>query len=182
MKKYVFRILAAMFCLLLHSQAISLPTAAADDEATLTIGSQAPDIDIETWVSDRDGKFAHVPKLKSDKIYVIAFWATWCGPCVGDQPHLQEAWERFGGDNFRIVSVSFDVSWADVERFRKERYAMPWDHTYLTGKDSDEAWQMFDIDGIPRVVLVDPEGRIVRVDHGLRGAGLVKTLAEIIGE
>lgn len=122
------------------------------------------------------------PESLRGQWYLLDFWATWCGPCVGDQPHLQEAWERFGGDNFRIVSVSFDVSWADVERFRKERYAMPWDHTYLTGKDSDEAWQMFDIDGIPRVVLVDPEGRIVRVDHGLRGAGLVKTLAEIIGE
>jgi len=46
----------------------------------LTIGSKAPSIDVEHWVSDGNGKFKPVTEFEADKVYVVEFWATWCGP------------------------------------------------------------------------------------------------------
>ena len=47
-----------------------------DSEPKLTIGSEAPELDIEHWISDNDGLFPQVKKFESDNIYVIDFWST----------------------------------------------------------------------------------------------------------
>ena len=87
----------------------SLATAAADEEAEpkmLTIGSKAPAIDIEHWVSDGNGKFQPVQEFESDKVYVVEFWATWCGQCISSMPHLAEIQTKFAPKGVQIISVS----------------------------------------------------------------------------
>jgi thiol-disulfide isomerase/thioredoxin len=84
------------------------PSLAQEDSTPpkFTIGSQAPDLDIEYWVSDNFGLLPHTTKIEKGSIYVIEFWATWCGPCIAAMPHISELQEKHSVDNVQIISVS----------------------------------------------------------------------------
>jgi thiol-disulfide isomerase/thioredoxin len=88
-------------------------TSAAD---TLTIGSDAPELDIEHWVQNGDGRFKPVTKFAKDKVYVVEFWATWCGPCVASMPHLAELQKTYANKGVQIVSIS-NEDLETVEKF-----------------------------------------------------------------
>ena len=75
-------------------------------DAKLTIGSKAPSLDIEHWVQDGNGFFKPVTKFKQGKVYVVEFWATWCGPCIMSMPHLAELQNKYRGRDVQIVGVS----------------------------------------------------------------------------
>ncbi|WDQ19318.1 TlpA disulfide reductase family protein [Rhodopirellula sp. P2] len=92
--------------------------ASADDEKTtkqapketapespkgLTIGSPAPSLDIEHWVGESPSP---VSEFEPGKVYVVEFWATWCGPCLYSMPHLAELQSKYADDGLRVVSVS----------------------------------------------------------------------------
>lgn len=76
------------------------------DGPMLTIGSKAPSIDVEHWVSDGNGKFKPVTEFEDDKVYVVEFWATWCGPCIASMPHLAETQNKFLSKGVQIISIS----------------------------------------------------------------------------
>jgi len=81
----------------------SVPFANAQD---LTIGSKAPSLDIEHWISNGHDKFKPVKEFETDKVYVVEFWATWCGPCVMSMPHLKETQEKYADKGVQLISVS----------------------------------------------------------------------------
>ncbi len=78
----------------------------ADAAPDLTIGSKAPDLDIEFWVSDRNGLLPHTTKIEKGSVYVVEFWATWCGPCIAAMPHISALQDKHSDDNVQIISVS----------------------------------------------------------------------------
>ena len=85
-------------------------------QSTLTIGSKAPSLDIEHWISNGNGEFEKVTKFEEGKIYVIEFWATWCQPCIAAMPHIRELQEEYKDQGLQIISVS-DESLPRVEGF-----------------------------------------------------------------
>ncbi|MFN9719361.1 MAG: redoxin domain-containing protein [Planctomycetota bacterium] len=99
---------------------------AAEEEgdAVLTIGSKAPELDVEHWVSDGHGKFRPVTTFESGKVYVVEFWATWCGPCIASMPHLAETQEKYADEGVQIVSIS-DEDIETVEKFLKRPLRKP---------------------------------------------------------
>ena len=106
---------------------------------------------------------------------LIDFWATWCHPCVGEMPHLHEAWKKYHGKGFQILSLSLDRSPDDIARFRK-KWPMPWAHAYLEKGFGNPIVKMFEVNGIPTPILVGPDGTIVATAPATRGEQLMATL------
>lgn len=68
---------------------------------TLSIGDKAPAIDIEHWV-----KGDKVAKFEDGKVYVVEFWATWCGPCRLSMPHLSGLQKQYKDYGVTFIGVS----------------------------------------------------------------------------
>ncbi len=95
----------------------------ASDESTnvLTIGSTAPQLDIADWISLGEGKFSPVSKFEDGKVYIVEFWATWCGPCVASMPHLVAIQEEYADKGLQIISVS-DEDRETIDEFLEREY------------------------------------------------------------
>ena len=121
-------------------------------------------------------------KTLAGKYYLMDFWAVWCGPCVGEMPKMHEAFNNFKNNNFTILSLSFDRDKKVIADFRKNEWKMPWLHVFLEGVARDKLSEDFEVLGIPKPLLVNPEGIIVATESELRGENLEKTLAKFLKE
>jgi thiol-disulfide isomerase/thioredoxin len=135
------------------------------------VGKTVPQVEAQ----DLEGKPLRLESLKG-KYVLVDFWATWCAPCISELPRLQEAFRKHHPAGLEIVAVSLDETRAAVVDFVKTR-KLPWIqvHNPTAGADLVDA---FGVSSIPASYLLDPEGRIIRLD--LRGPALEATLARLI--
>jgi thiol-disulfide isomerase/thioredoxin len=119
----------------------------------------------------------------SGKWYLLDFWATWCGPCLGERPALQEAYNKFKSMSFTIVSISLDETPDKVVSFRKTRWSMPWRHAFLPQGTTSQTAKDYEVDriGLPRLVLVAPDGKVTAVQPDLSPELLDHTLGYYVG-
>ncbi|MEY4567194.1 MAG: Thiol-disulfide oxidoreductase ResA [Planctomycetota bacterium] len=96
----------------------------SEESDLLTVGSKAPSLDVEHWVQNGKGKFKPVKKFEDGKVYVVEFWATWCGPCIASMPHLSELQTNYADKGVQIVSIS-DEDLETVETFLKREVNAP---------------------------------------------------------
>lgn len=83
----------------------------------LTIGSKAPPLDIESWINPPTGTAKSLKvNFERDNVYVIEFWATWCGPCISSMPHIADLQKQYAGKKVSIVSIS-DEDQATIDAF-----------------------------------------------------------------
>lgn len=114
---------------------------------------------------------------KDKKYILLEFWASWCGPCRGEIPHLRHTMANWKDKGFDIVSISLDEKDSDWRKAMTEEN-MDW-HQYNAPEGfKSQIAKSYDIQGIPYALLIDSEGRIVR--HGMRGASLDRALEELI--
>ncbi len=151
----------------------------SNPDAVVMVGKAIPSFEVA--LLDGSGKISDKSML--GKYYMIDFWATWCGPCVREMPAIHKAYERFKGrKGFEIVSLSMDAAEAQIAPFRAKKWKMPWLHAFIPGVFEAELAKKFEVAGIPKPVLVGPDGKVVAMQEQLRGEDLEKTLAKFLGE
>jgi thiol-disulfide isomerase/thioredoxin len=141
-------------------------------EAQLAVGAVFPTFKEQ----DLDGQPLDLAAYRG-KVVLIDFWATWCGPCVAELPHVLAAYEKYHAKGFDIIGISLDKDRAKLTAFIKEKN-MAWRH-YFDGLGwENKVSTRYGIDSIPATFLLDKEGRIVAKD--LRGDDLEKQLAALL--
>jgi thiol-disulfide isomerase/thioredoxin len=140
------------------------------------LGDAAAPLQISDWVK---GKKVDLVAEKGKKIFVVEFWATWCGPCRASIPHLTELQKKFKDKDVVFIGVS-DEETPTVKKF-VDKMGDKMDYTVVVDKDrkTSEAYMTaFKQNGIPHAFIVDKEGRIAW--HGHPMGDLEKSLDQII--
>ncbi|MCY3623274.1 MAG: TlpA disulfide reductase family protein [Gammaproteobacteria bacterium] len=128
-----------------------------------------------------DGEPFRLTEVLDDNEYVLVeFWSSWCGPCRAEIPHMKEAYEKYRGQGFEIVSVSLDEEHEDWQEASVEEQ-IPWvdvgDHE---GFESESA-KLYGVMGIPANYLAKGGSGEIVGTH-LRQRKLDEKLAELYGE
>ena len=104
------------------------------------------------------------------KVIVLDYWATWCGPCIGDMPQLKqfhEGWHKERG--VELIGISVDDDLVALKDFL-EKEQLPWPN--ISEKLSKEqnlpdSRERYKINAYPTTILIDQSGKVVRSGNGL---------------
>lgn len=129
---------------------------------------------------DMNGKEFNLNEvLKKNQYTLLEFWASWCGPCRGDIPHIKKAYGDFGDKGFEVISYSLDhdrdkwvkaskdegIEWINVSDLRAYKGPVPKEYGVM---------------GVPANFLIDGNGTVV--DRNLRHHHLYQKLEELFSD
>jgi thiol-disulfide isomerase/thioredoxin len=145
---------------------------AAPADVTLHVGNDAPKLQTGKFIQGDE-----VTRFETDKVYVVEFWATWCGPCRQTIPHLNEIWLK--NKDKGLIVIGQNVSEEDdksVEKFVKKMGDKMTYRVALDDKSKDEQGAMSKTwmeasgqGGIPCAFVVGKDGKIAWIGHPMQG-------------
>ena len=105
-----------------------------------------------------DNREVDVTQMKN-KVVLIDFWGTWCGPCVAEVPNVVKTYEKLHEKGFEIVGISFDADKDALLKFIGDK-KMTWPQ-YFDGKRwENKIGREYGINSIPAMWLVDKKGNL----------------------
>ncbi|PCJ64078.1 MAG: hypothetical protein COA58_13910 [Bacteroidetes bacterium] len=119
------------------------------------VGAVAPEINLKT----PEGEALALSSLRG-QVVLLDFWASWCGPCRKENPHVKKVYEKYKDKGFEIYAVSLDNNKSHWQgAIAKD--GLPWKHVSdLVGWKSSAA-KVYNVHSIPQTFLLDKDGRIV---------------------
>jgi thiol-disulfide isomerase/thioredoxin len=103
---------------------------------------------------------------KKGKVVLVNLWATWCGPCINEMPHLNEMQEKFKDKGFEIIGLDIDEeSKEEIDAFaakQKLNYQLGWSGNAV----KNEFVKVTKLDGIPQSILINRDGQLTGVFTG----------------
>ncbi len=125
-------------------------------------GIRYADLEMENTKGEKEQLSNHV---RPGSYTLIDFWASWCGPCRAAIPSVKKLYDRYNREQLNVISISMDEKKADWEEALKEEN-MPWTQlTYSGEKSYNDIFKHYNVTSIPRLVLLDPAGRVVFSSH-----------------
>jgi peroxiredoxin len=141
---------------------------------TVAIGKKAPDF---TMNDVNDKPVALSSKIGKTKLLLIDFWASWCGPCRGENPNVVKVYKEFNKKGFNVFSVSLDQKKEDwIKAIADDK--LTWTHVSDLQYWGNSAAKLYAVGSIPANFLLDETGTIIA--KNLRGEDLYKKVKEIL--
>jgi len=147
----------------------------ANEVKKTAVGSKFFDLDL---VDHKGNSVKLSDYVGKGKYVLLEFWASWCGPCTADIPHLKEVYKLYNPEGFQIVSVSLDdnkEAWIKgIEEFKLE-----WTQVSDLKAFKGDVAKIYGIAGVPTCILTGPDGNIIT--RNMRGSWMDKKLIVLYG-
>jgi peroxiredoxin len=100
------------------------------------------------------------------RVVVVNFWATWCPPCIEELPTMQKLWEKTRDQGLDVLAVNVGEPADRIQQFLHEFEP---ELTFPILLDPDgEAFQAWDVRGLPKTYVVDKRGQVIYEAEGGR--------------
>ena len=147
-------------------------SAGKSDSANTTSGETgenpyppAPEAILATENKDLEGNVLKFADFKG-KVVLINLWATWCGPCRAEMPHLIEMQEKYKDKGFEVVGLDVDEeSVEEINTFAKEM-KLNYKLGYADQKTVSAFIKLTKLSGIPQTILINRDGRMTGIFSG----------------
>jgi thiol-disulfide isomerase/thioredoxin len=143
----------------IHAQEVPPPS--------VNIGDSAPPLRLRSWL-----KGVPVQSFEKGTVYVVEFWATWCGPCKAEMPHLSALAREYkdkvtfiGIDVYEKRTTSLEKIKAFVDSMgnRMDYEVAAEDSNFMAAGWLDASGEQ--VKGIPRSFVVNADGRLAWIGH-----------------
>jgi thiol-disulfide isomerase/thioredoxin len=112
---------------------------------------------LEFVLKDMNGADVRLADFKG-KPLIINFWATWCAPCIIEQPELTALADEYKDRGLAMVGISYNDAPAEIQEYAKE-FKIP--YPLLVGRDREDVFSAFGLrDGLPTTIFIRADGTI----------------------